>query len=235
MHYGDLQGMKRRFLILALLFFCFPGTTTAVAALHDLGTFGATYPVVEKDAIEEIKEKASKTDWRKHFDKKKIDEAVKGYRPDHIARLPRATQDRTFRVDMTYTIDFDVTDGKGGIVYPKGYTFNPLDYIEFPNVLVVIDASDKEQVTWLRSSEYVKDYRTMLFITDGGFWDLSHYLKRPVFYAARKIVDRLRLKAVPSVIRQSGRYMEINEIAIKSQDNKDESDSGLSPVSVSAD
>lgn len=235
MRHGDLQGMKRRFLILAVLFFCLLNSQDSRAALHDLGTFGATYPVMEKDAIEEIKENASKTDWSKHFNKKKIQEAVKGYRPDHIARLPRATHDRTFKVDMSYTLDFDIPDGKGGILYPKGYTFNPLDYVEFPNVLVVIDASDKEQVTWLTSSRYVKDYRTTLLITDGGFWDLSHNLKRPVFYAARQIVERLQLKAVPSVIRQSGRYMEINEIAIRNQDNKDDFDSGLSPVSVSAD
>jgi conjugal transfer pilus assembly protein TraW len=225
----------KRHPIIPVLLFCVLSSQGAGAALHHLGTFGATYPVVEKDAVDEIKETAGKTDWGKHFNEKKIEEAVTGYRPERIARLPRATQDRTFRVDMRYTLDFDIPDGKGGILYPKGYTFNPLDYVELPNVLVVIDASDKEQVTWLRSSQYVKDYTTMLLITDGGFWDLSHNLNRPVFYAARQIVERLQLKAVPSVIRQSGRYMEIQEIAIKNEDYKNEPESGLSPVSVSAD
>ena len=235
MRHGDLQGMKRRFLILAVLFFCFPGTMAAVAGLNDLGTLGATYPIAEKDAIEEIKEKAGKTDWSKHFNKKKIKDAVKGYRPERIARLPRATEDRSFNVDISYTLDFDIPDGKGGTLYPKGYTFNPLDYIVLHNVLVVINASDREQVTWLASSQYAKDYTTMLLVTDGDFWDLSHNLKRPVFYAARQLVDRLQLKSVPSVIRQSGRYMEINEIAIKSQDKKGEPDPGLGAVSISVD
>jgi conjugal transfer pilus assembly protein TraW len=205
----------------------------AAAAVHDLGTFGMTYPIAEKDAIEEIKEKADKTDWSKHFNKEKIEKAVKEYRPENIARLPRAAEDRTFQVDMSYTLDFDIPDGKGGILYPKGYTFNPLDYVQWPNVMVVIDGSDKDQVRWLTSSQYLTDYRTMLLISDGGFWDLSHSLKRPVFYATQQIAERFQLKAVPSVIRQSGRYMEIKEIEINSKDKKSRSDPDISPVSVS--
>ena len=200
--------------------------------MHDLGTFGTTYPVAEKDAVLEIKERAAQTDWTKHFNKDKIEKAVRRYRPD-IFRLPRATQDRTFRVDMSYAVDFDIPDGKGGILYPKGYRFNPLEYVQWPGILVVIDGSDKEQVSWLRSSQYVKDYRTMLLVTDGGFWDLSHNLKRPVFYATRQIVNRFQLKAVPSVIQQSSNYMEVKEIAVHSQNEKPRFDSGGGPVSMS--
>jgi len=214
-----------------LSLFCLLSPKHAEAALRSLGTFGATYPVVEQDAIEEIKEKAAQTDWSKHFNPRKMEGAVKGYRPDAIPGLPRAAQDRTFKVDMTYALDFDIPDGKGGILYPKGYTFNPLDYVRLPTVLVVIDASDEEQVAWLRSSQYVQDYTAMLLITDGRFWDLSQDLKRPVFYAARQIVERLQLQVVPSVVRQSGNYMEIREIAIKSQDNNGGAVPGLSPVS----
>ena len=205
----------------------------ASAAVHDLGTFGTTYPVAEKDAIEEIQEKADKTDWGKHFNKEKVEAAVKGYRPENIVRLPRAEEDRTFKVDMSYTLGFDIPDGKGGILYPKGYTFNPLDYVQWPNVLVVIDGSDKDQVGWFASSPYLTDYRTMLLISDGGFWDLSHRLKQPVFYATRQIAERFQLKAVPSVIQQSGNYMEIKEIAIHGKDKKSRTGSDNRPVSIS--
>ncbi|MFH1674848.1 MAG: hypothetical protein ABIF87_15710 [Pseudomonadota bacterium] len=225
--------MKQLQQIITMLSALFLLSGNASAAVNDLGMFGMTYPVAEKDAIEEIKEKADKTDWSKHFNKEKIEETVKGYRPDNIARLPRAAEDRTFQVDMSYTLDFDIPDGKGGILYPKGYTFNPLDYVQWPNVMVVIDGSDEDQVRWFTSSQYLTDYRTTLLISDGGFWDLSHSLKRPVFYATRQIAERFQLKAVPSVIRQSGRYMEIKEIEINSKDKKSRSDPDISPVSVS--
>ena len=39
-------------------------------------------------------------------------------------------------------------------------------------------------------------------------------IKRPVFYANRKIIDRFRLKEVPSIIRQKGQLMEVTEIAL---------------------
>ncbi len=190
----------------------FPGSVSA--AVHDLGAYGATYPIAERDALSEIRERAGSIDWNRYFNREKMEKAAREYRPPDLARLPRAVENRTFTVDMTYTLDFDIPDGKGGILYPKGYTFNPLDYIQFPNILVFIDASDQDQVAWLSSSEYVKDYRTMLLITGGEYWDLANTLNRPVFYATRQMVERFQLSAVPSVVRQSGRYMEVREIEI---------------------
>jgi hypothetical protein len=55
---------------------------------------------------------------------------------------------------------------------------------------------------------------TLLLITDGSYYDLIQKFNRPVFYATTRIVQRLQLQAVPSVARQSGKYMEINEIAL---------------------
>ncbi|MEA3429393.1 MAG: hypothetical protein U9Q84_09355 [Thermodesulfobacteriota bacterium] len=191
----------------------------AIASTHVLGTFGRTYSIIERDALEEIKEHASKIDWHKHFNKEKAETAVKNYQPENMTALPRATEDRTFSVDMTYTLDFDIPDGKGGILYPKGYTFNPLDYVQLPNILVVIDASDKKQVEWFESSQYINDYKTMCLVTGGKSWALSQKLQKPVFYANKQIVERFKLKAVPSVVQQKGQYMEVKEFDIENQKN----------------
>ena len=92
----------------------------------ELGNFGMTYRIAERDALTEIEERAKQVDWHKVLDKRKI-ENYQGP-PDRV-RLPRAKRNRSFQVDMTYTTEIDVPDGKGGILYPTGYTFNPLDYI----------------------------------------------------------------------------------------------------------
>ena len=159
----------------------------------------------------------NKIDWQKHFNRGKTKAAIKNYQPENLTALPRATKDRTFNVDMSYTIDFDIPDGKGDILYPKGYTFNPLDYVQLPNILVVIDASDKKQVEWFESSPYINDYRTMCLITGGKFWALSQKLRRPVYYANKQIIQRLKARAVPSVIQQKGQYLEVKEIDIKNK------------------
>ena len=201
----------------------------AIASTHVLGTFGRTYSIIEIDALEEIKQHASKIDWNKHFNKEKAETAVKNYQPENMTALPRATENRTFSVDMTYTLDFDIPDGKGGILYPKGYTFNPLDYVQLPNILVIIDASDKKQVEWFESSQYINDYKTMCLITGGKFWALSQKLQKPVYYANKQIVERFKLKVVPSVVQQQGQYMEVKEFDVENQkNNHNSSDNSIS-------
>lgn len=176
-----------------------------------LGTFGMTYRISERDALAEIEERARLVDWNKVLDKRKI-ENYQGP-PDRV-RLPRARRSRSFPVDMTYTTEIDVPDGKGGILYPKGYTFNPLDYVTYPKTLVVIDGTDPEQVKWFAASEYDKRLDVTLLLSEGNFGTVSRRTSRPLFYADRKIIERLKLKAVPSVIRQNGRVMEVVEVKL---------------------
>ncbi|MDD2900322.1 MAG: hypothetical protein PHI31_16630 [Desulfuromonadaceae bacterium] len=177
----------------------------------ELGTFGMTYRIAEQDALAEIEERAKQVDWHKVLDKRKV-ENFQGP-PDRV-RLPRAKRNRSFPVDMTYTTEIDVPDGKGGILYPKGYTFNPLDYVTYPKTLVVIDGTDPEQVKWFAASEYDKRLDVTLLLTGGSFGAVSKRISRPLFYADRKIVERFKLKAVPSVVRQKGRMMEVLEIFV---------------------
>jgi len=177
----------------------------------ELGSFGMTYRIAERDALAEIEERARQVDWHKVLDKRKV-ENFQGP-PDRV-RLPRARRNRSFPVDVTYTTEIDVPDGKGGVLYPKGYTFNPLDYVTYPKTLVVIDGTDPEQVKWFAASEYDKRLDVTLLLSEGNFGAVSKRISRPLFYADRKIVERLKLKAVPSVIRQTGRMMEVNEVKL---------------------
>lgn len=176
-----------------------------------LGTFGMTYRISERDALSEIEERARQVDWHKVLDKRKV-ENYQGP-PDRV-RLPRAKRNRSFQVDMTYTTEIDVPDGKGGILYPKGYTFNPLDYVIYPKTLVVIDGTDLGQVKWFAASEYDKRLDVTLLLTEGSFGTVSKRISRPLFYADQKMIERLKLKAVPSVIRQKGRVMDVTEVKL---------------------
>lgn len=176
-----------------------------------IGTYGTTYRITERDALAEIEERARRVDWSKVLDKRKV-ENYQG--PPDKASLPRAKRNRSFPIDMTYTTEIDIPDGKGGILYPKGYTFNPLDYVTYPKTLVFIDGTDPEQVKWFAASEYDKRLDVTLLLTGGSFGAVSKRISRPLFYADRKMIERLKLKAVPSVVRQKGRLMEVTEVAL---------------------
>lgn len=183
---------------------------TSHAGTVDLGVVGKTYPIKERDALEEVESRARQVDWKKALAKIKPE----NYRPKDLERLPRAVKPDSFIVDMTYTLDMDIPDGRGGILYPKGYTFNPLDYVPFLKTLVVINPKDRDQAAWFRSSPYAGRVDVMLLITDGSYVEMSKKLNRPVFYATSRIVERFNLRAVPSIVYQDGRFMKVDEVSV---------------------
>lgn len=180
------------------------------AGAQVLGTAGATYPIAEQDALEEIEARARTVDWRSVIDR----EQPKDYRPPEPVRLPRTGRDRAFLVDLTWTLSFDIPDGKGGVLYPRGYAFNPLDYVSFEQTLVVLDGGDPAQVDWFRQSDFARAPNVLLLLTEGSFATVSAQLKRHVYYADRRLTERFRLAAVPSVITRQGRLMEVREFAL---------------------
>ncbi|MRS03887.1 hypothetical protein EG832_11810 [bacterium] len=193
-------------------------TTTAVvyfacipAIGKELATTGRTYPIAERDALEEVEERARSVDWQKHL------KAIKpgNYRPENLTKLPRAHKNNKFLVDMTYMLENDIVNDKGELLYPKGYRFNPLDFVSYNKTLVVINGEDPDQVQWFQSSSLTERMDVSLYITQGSSTDLSRKIKRPVFYATNPFVGRFQLKAVPSIVKVKGREMEVEELAVK--------------------
>jgi len=196
----------RRLLLAYVLCAVFAGHAHAKV----IGTAGRVYPIVEPDALAEIEERARRVNWQSILDKEKPED----FRPPNLVRLPRAQHERSFLVDMTFTLDFDIPDGKGGILYPKGYRFNPLDYLPLNQTLVILDGDDPAQVAWLMASPLVEEPNTVILLSRGGFSQISKKLGRAVFYADSRIVKRFNLAAVPSVITRRGSLMEVKEIEI---------------------
>lgn len=198
--------------LLALLCFAFSATSSA----KDLGVFGAVYDIAEKDALQEIEERAKEANVNRMVNRGDLAKKVGYYTPEDLKgiKLQPARKERTFLVDMTYTLDRDIADEKGSVVYPKGYTFNPLDYITYPGTLVILDGNSPTQVAWFKGSEYSKNLKAKLLITDGSYSELSKALKRPVFFVSQTIVDAFRIEALPSVIAQEGTMMKVREIAM---------------------
>jgi conjugal transfer pilus assembly protein TraW len=201
--------------ILAAAFLCLLIVSTALG--RDLGTFGEVYDIVEKDALEELEEKARSVDFSKAMDRNALAKRARNFTPEDVKEtrmIGPARKDRTFLVDMTYTLERDIKDDKGNIVYPTGYVFNPLSYVAYPRTLVILNGKRPEHVRWFKESSYAKDARVTLLLTDGSCSELSKTLKRPVFYASTKLIEVFSIQAVPSVVRQKGSYMEVTEVFV---------------------
>ncbi len=205
--------MNKLFLKLTLLMVAVLALSIPVTA-KTIGTFGATYAIAEPDALAEIMERAKKADWSKYFNKELYTKKILEHERSFEYVLPKAKVPSVRMVDMTYTLTFDIRDINGKVVYPKGFTFKPSQYMPMPYSIVVIDGSDKAQVRWLKSSGYGTKVAAMVLTTGGETEKLMKDLKRPVYVADHRIVERFQVRAVPSVIVQKGLDMEVTEIVV---------------------
>ncbi len=182
---------------------------TQVWAAHTrLEPVGKTSPIVEQDITKELQQKATNIDLEALFN------THNRYQPANLHPLPRAASDRVFTVDLTDTLDHDIKDNQGNLLYPQGFTFNPLQYAGLSGGVVVIDGSDTEQIKWFKGSPYFQNHRAILLLSGGYAAPLKQELQRPVYYLTHDIATRLQLKGVPSVIIEQENKLTVREVRL---------------------
>lgn len=180
-----------------------------------VGRSGNIYRIAEPDALKELEDKAASTDLKERIKKEETTRRIERYRPSNVVSLPSAKKARTSLVDMTYTLELDIPDGKGGVLYPKGFIFNPLDYIPFSRTIVVLNGAAENEVDWFMASEYYRRTDVLVLVTDGMWKELMHRFKRNIFYLTEPVRTRFRLSSTPSVIvKKDNKYMEVKEIHV---------------------
>jgi len=177
---------------------------------------GKTYQVVEKDSIRELEEKAVSVNWAAVTSPAR--NKLSAYRPADYYPLPHTTEYKKYTVSLVHTVEFDVKDANGDVIYPKGYQFNPLDYVTLPYEMLFIDGDERNHREWAK--QYIKEHDVIqLFVVNGSVFDLIKELDRKVFYAGHRITDRLKIKSVPSVAYQEGNTLNVENIFLKQNGN----------------
>ena len=198
--------MRSEALILALLLAW--QTQAEAGKIVRLEPVGPTSAVIETDLAEALRQRAVSVDVER------LRSAQARYQPANLQALPRATKDATTMVDLTHTLEQDVQDANGQVLYPAGFTFNPLRYVSLTGALVVIDGSDPEQVAWFKGSPYGANRRALLLLSGGLAAPLRDELRRPVAYLTEDIARRLQLRAVPSVVVERDNQLMIREVSL---------------------
>lgn len=202
-----------RCMLFTLLIFLHSGALYA----QNIGVNGATYPIAEPDAYQELMDKVKKTDWQRIFSKYKQSVSLA---TSVSLNLGKARQDRTFYVDPTYTLPYDITDENGKVIYPQGFSFNPLDYISFPYTLVFINANSVTEIAWLKKQKWFTNYNTMIFITQGDVLRAEKLLDRVVFAANSQMIQKFHISKTPSIMTVQNRAIVISEIGVYGRDGK---------------
>ena len=201
--------MRFEALILALLLAW--QTQAEAGEIVQLEPVGPTSAVIETDLAEALRQRAVSVDVER------LRSAQARYQPANLHALPRAEKDTTTMVDLTHTLEQDVQDANGQVLYPAGFTFNPLRYVSLSGALVVIDGSDPEQVAWFKGSPYGSNRRALLLLSGGVAAALRDELRRPVAYLTEDIARPLQLRAVPSIVVERDNQLEIREVSLGRQ------------------
>ena len=203
MRYRALHILHMLCMLCILLF-----AEQAAATLLRLESVGRTYPIEERDIVQELKERAGQIDLLA------MQEAQPLYQPANLHALPRAEAERVFSVDPSYSLTQDITDSQGNVLYPQGFTFNPLHYTGLRGELVILDGSDLEQLAWFKVSSYARDQRSILLLSGGFAAVVQEALQRPVYYLSHDMAARLGLRAVPAVISQAKNMLTVKEVQL---------------------
>lgn len=184
---------------------------------NDLGVLGKTYPIIEQDMAEAIVERLKEKQASGELDKlhRKLRDDSKAYVKRPLGReLPRAKVYRSVQFDPTVTIEKDIKDSEGRVLYPAGTLVNPLDYKPLSKTLCFINADDAEQIDWV--TQYCPDeVSNKIILVHGDFIETGRKLNRRIYFDQRgKLTDHFGIQAVPTVIRQNGRYLYVEEFKI---------------------
>ena len=164
---------------------------------------GRTWPIAEPDALAEIEARlAQAPDMASQFGPRSTWTAMQA------AELGSATADRVRSLVPFYTVEEDIRLPDGRTLYPKGFTFNPLDYVSLPQHLVIVHPRD---LGWALVKARFTDF---ILLTAGDALDLSEKTGRALFILEERVKERLGLTVAPVIVAQEGKKLVLTEYAL---------------------
>lgn len=192
---------------------CINGCFTSADA-KDLGVFGTTFPVLEKNIITVLKEKMTSEIGRKLLglleEKQRKIADEKYYVPKAIQGLTPTVVHTSYLFDPTISLPHDMSDHQGKIFYKAGAPLNPFDHMSLSKRYVFIDGDRSQQVAWAKK---LKEHQNMMIIlVNGDPLKLMKEHEIEVFFDQEgAMVQRFQLRHIPCVMAQEGTLLRITE------------------------
>ncbi|MCR5224748.1 MAG: type-F conjugative transfer system protein TraW [Alphaproteobacteria bacterium] len=203
---------------LSLLLLCF---CSAVSA-KDLGTFGETFEIEERDLLEHITSKlhALQNSGQLAQEKTKIEARIKEHilHPSAVERVTHTQKKREFQFDPTITVTRDLSDHNGKIFARKGDQFNPLKQLQWSKTLLFIDGEDEKQVQWA-ITKLQKNNLCKIILVKGAPLDIQKRLRRDIYFDQHGfLTHKLGIQHVPAIVFQKRGEHVLTIIEEKSDD-----------------
>lgn len=201
--------MIRRTLLAFALFVSMP------AIARDYGQHGAVFPIAETDlllAIEQRLRAMEASGQIEAFNRQLADRtAERVRRPPPVPGISHATATRSWTWDPTLTLDEDIRDGKGRVLFARGTRVNPLETVAMRRSLVFLDGDSPEQVAWALRSTNAENAH--LILTSGNVFDRMKAGQRRFFFdQGGQLTARFGIRHVPAVVQQEGMVLRVTEL-----------------------
>lgn len=204
--------MARRWALILALCLAMP------ASAGYLGVYGNTWEIAEPDMLDALMAKLKameKTGKLKQLEQEARRRSLASIEnPKPVPGITKARQSRKWTFDPSVRVQETIKDHLGNVIAPAGMVINPLAYTSLTKPLLFLDARDKRQVSYARA--FVgREPRAKVILVGGSWLDLTRKWKRQVFYdQAGFITGRFGIRHVPAVVRQQGKVLAIEELAI---------------------
>ena len=203
--------MKRRGLLACGVAFAVPGARAVY-----LGTIGPTYGIAEPHLLADIerrlREKERSGELQRLIDEARARAAEAARSPAPIEGLRTTEAARTFYVDPTFTLDRNIVDAQGRLLFAAGTLKNPLDVVSLTRQLLFFDARDPKQVRRARDL-MAGNMAVKPILTGGSYLDLMKSWRVPVYYDQQGVLTRrLGIRQVPALVSQEGSRLRVDEM-----------------------
>jgi conjugal transfer pilus assembly protein TraW len=191
------------------------------AQAKDLGTWGELYPIAEQDMLTTINTRlqamkdSGELDMQQEAYKKQIIE--KSLRPDPVAGLTIARENRTHYINPSMMVAEDMADHQGRVFAHKGDVVNPLDTVPFNQTLYFIDGDNPAHLAWMKAQKPdTTVYRVIL--VNGDIREATRALNERIFFDQKGTMSRrFELTAVPArvTLSEDKRSLRVDTFALE--------------------
>lgn len=199
------------------------GTTSIADAVSRINegryldqVIGPTYTIEEPNILKVIQERIATVDWNAEVERVKDSMLTKS---TSGRELPYATDDDSYLVDLTIQNNRDISGPDGEVFVYSGATVNPFDYMTVRRRYVFIDANVDSHVeqakAWRRENEMITVVTTIPIRSVAKRREVIAYLGQPVHEINDLLINRFKLKAVPSIAYQEDRMLRVDVVAAK--------------------
>lgn len=197
----------------------FGAVCCASAGAVDLGTLGPTYAITEPHLLRfiehRLKEKERTGELQRLMDQAQRRGALGITQPTPVEGLRPTATARSFHVDPSFTLDRNISDAGGRLLFPAGTRKNPLEVVSLTRQLLFFDGRDRRQVARVQSLIAARPGGVKPILTGGSYLELMKVWKVPVYFDQQGVlVRRLGIRQVPALVSQDGMRLRVDELGL---------------------